>query len=282
MKSHDLKSMILTNLTMRYSEKLPETPMFLHKARSENSKSILLQLLRDSNYDIQQFAAITTVHIKQYRGDRLDIKREVLSSEISNCIEQIELLRSEEYSPSYLRLFFDEYAGELENIMIRVNTGEICQVLDKGEHIHMEYRTLNKIEADLLQYGSIVLTFDIDFRNVLDDINSWDLGQPYIEKKLSKNVEGFNLQFRIHIYLSQEERIRKLENSLNLAQEDYELLNDADKLYYELLEALDLKYMAGEYVSLLVIEKEQLKLRNYQERNKNKEEKDCDYCCHII
>ena len=279
MKSQDLKSMILTNLTFRYTENLPETPIFLQKARSEKSKTILMQILTDSNYDINKFTSMITAQIKEYRGDRLDTKREVLSSEITNCIEQIELLRSEEYYPSYLRLFFDDYEPELENLMLRVKIGEIYQVLDKGKDMQKEYRALDMLEADLLQDEKIVMTFDIDLIDDLNYIDSRDLAQPYIEKNYSKSLEGFKVELRLHIYLSQEEKIRKLENSMNLAQEEYELLNNADKLYYELLEALDLKYMAGEYVSMIFIDKDQFKLYKFKGKTKDK---DKDYCCQII
>lgn len=279
MKSQDLKSMILTNLTFRYTENLPETPIFLQKARSEKSKTILMQILTDSNYDINKFTSMITAQIKEYRGDRLDTKREVLSSEITNCIEQIELLRSEEYNPSYLRLFFDDYEPELENLMLRVKIGEIYQVLYKGKDMQKEYRALDMLEADLLQDEKIVMTFDIDLIDDLNYIDSRDLAQPYIEKNYSKSLEGFKVELRLHIYLSQEEKIRKLENSMNLAQEEYELLNNADKLYYELLEALDLKYMAGEYVSMIFIDKDQFKLYKFKGKTKDK---DKDYCCQII
>jgi hypothetical protein len=282
MKNKDLKSIIQSNLQYRYPDKLPETPIFIHRAKSENCKAVLLQLLRDSDYDIEQFSALTCIQIKEYRGDRLDTKREVLSSEISSCIEQIETFRSEEYSHSYLRLFFDDYEGDLENLMLRVNLGDIYQVLERGEDMQSEYNSFSKIDVDLLQDGNCIGKLVINIQDILIDVQSWELAHPCVEKELFKSVQGLTLKFRLHIFLSQDERIRKLENSLNLAQEEYELLNEAEKLYYELLEALEIKSMAGEYISLLELEREHKNFSRLRQRSQTKGEKDCDYCCQLF
>lgn len=282
MKSKELKSMIQSNLNYRYQDKLPKTPIFIHKAKSENCKAILLQLLRDSDYNIEQFSALTCIQIKEYRGDRLDTKREVLSAEISSCIEQIETLRSEEYRPSYLQLFFDDYEGDLENLMLRVNLGDIYQVLERGEDMKSEYNSFSKIDVDLLQDGHCIGKLDIDIQDILIDVQSWQLAHPFVEKELFKPVQGLTLKLRLHIFLCQDEKIRKLENSLNLAQEEYELLNEAEKLYYELLEALEIKSMAGEYISLLELEREHKNLSRFRQRSQTKDGKDCDYCCQLF
>jgi hypothetical protein len=67
-----------------------------------------------------------------------------------------------------------------------------------------------------------------------------------------------------------------------LAQEEYELLNEAEKLYYELLEALEIKSMAGEYISLLELEREHKNFSRLRQRSQTKGEKDCDYCCQLF